>query len=91
MRVPTEKIVLAELAEAKRQLEATLASPALTEANATYIANAYQTLLETAQQWTQRKAGQLEVTREMLANLRNEIRVATSALGMPGLRRHQPA
>jgi stearoyl-CoA desaturase (Delta-9 desaturase) len=90
-RVPTEKIVLAELAEAKRQLEATLASPALTEANATYIANAYQTLLETAQQWTQCKAGQLEVTREMLANLRNEIRVATSALRMPGLRRRQPA
>src|SRR6201987_512687 len=54
-RVPTERIVLAELAEAKRRLEATLARPGLTEANATYIANAYRTLLETAQQRTQRK------------------------------------
>jgi stearoyl-CoA desaturase (delta-9 desaturase) len=90
-RVPAEKIVLTELAEAKRRLEATLASPGLTEASATYIANAYQTLLETAQQWTQRKAEQLEVTREMLASLRNEIRIATSALRVPGLRRRQPA
>src|SRR5580700_2146560 len=90
-RVPAEKIVLTELAEAKRRLEATLASPGLTEASATYIANAYQTLLESAQQWTQRKAEQLEVTREMLASLRNEIRVATSALRVPGLRRRQPA
>jgi len=90
-RVSTERIVLAELAEAKRRLEATLARPGLTEANATRIANAYRTLLETEQQWTQRKAEQLEVTREMLANLRNEIRVATSALRVPGLRQRQPA
>src|ERR1700747_198275 len=90
-RVSTERIVLAELAEAKRRLEATLARPGLTEANATRIANAYRTLLETAQQWTQRKAEQLEVTREMLANLRNEIRVAPSALRGAGLSQHQPA
>jgi stearoyl-CoA desaturase (Delta-9 desaturase) len=90
-RVPTEKIVLAELAEAKRRLAATLASPGLTEASATYIANAYRTLLETTQQWTQRKAEQLEVTREMLASLRNEIRVATSALRRPVLRQRQAA
>jgi hypothetical protein len=43
-------------------------------------------LLETAQQWTQRKAEQFEVTREMLASLRNEIGVATGALRVPGLR-----
>src|ERR1700747_299961 len=90
-RVSTERIVLAELAEAKRRLEATLARPGLTEANATRIANAYRTLLETAQQWTQRKAEQLEVTREMLASLRNEIRVAPSALRGAGLSQHQPA
>jgi stearoyl-CoA desaturase (delta-9 desaturase) len=78
-RVPTEKIVLAELAEAQRRLEATLANPGLTDATAAYIANAYHSLRETAQQWTQRKAGQLEVTREMLTALRNEIRVATNA------------
>jgi hypothetical protein len=41
LRVPTEKIVLAELAEAQRRLEATLANPGLPESTAAYIANAY--------------------------------------------------
>jgi stearoyl-CoA desaturase (Delta-9 desaturase) len=90
-RVPTEKIVLAELAEAQRRLEATLANPGLTESTAAYIANAYHSLRETAQQWTQRKAGQLEVTREMLTTLRHEIRAATNALRLPGLHRRKPA
>ena len=89
-RVSTEKIVLAELAEAKCRLEATLANPALTEPRATYVASAYQTLLETAQWWNERKAQQLEVTREMLASLRNKIRVATGVLRVAGLRQRQP-
>jgi hypothetical protein len=55
------------------------------------IANAYHSLRDTAQQWTQHKAGQLEVTHEMLTNLRNEIRVATDALRLPLLHRRQPA
>jgi len=63
----------------------------LTEATATYSANAYYSLRETAQQWTQRNAGQLEVTREMLTSLRNEIRVATNALLLPGFHRRKPA
>jgi hypothetical protein len=79
-RVPTEKNVLAEVTEAQRRLEATLANPGLTEATATYIETAYHSLREAAQQRTQRKAGQLEVTREMLDSLRNQIRVATNAL-----------
>ena len=58
----------------------TLANPALPEASATRIASAYQTLMETAQWWNQRKAEQLEVTREMLVSVRNKIRVATSSL-----------
>jgi stearoyl-CoA desaturase (delta-9 desaturase) len=90
-RVSTEKIVLAELAEAKLRLEVTLANPALPEASATHIASAYQTLMETAQWWNQRKAEQLEVTREMLVSVRNKIRVATSSLRIPGLRRRQTA
>src|ERR1700741_1393838 len=90
-RVPTEKIVLAELPEAKRRLEATLANPALPEASSTYIASAYQTLLETAQWWNQRKAEQLDMTREMLVSVRNKIRVATSSLRIPGLRQRQTA
>jgi hypothetical protein len=86
-RVPQEKIILAELAEAKHRLEATLANPALTEASATYIAGAYQALVETAHRWNQRKAEQLEVTREMLVSLRNKIRDATNALKIPDLHR----
>jgi stearoyl-CoA desaturase (Delta-9 desaturase) len=88
-RVPTEKIVLAELAEAQRRLEATLANPGLPDPTASCIASAYDSLRETAQEWTQRKAGQLEVIHEMLASLRNEIRVATNALRLPGLRQRQ--
>jgi hypothetical protein len=82
---------LAELAEVKRRLETTLANPGLTETNASYIENAYHSLLEAAQWWTQRQAEQLEVTREMLASLRNKIRLATSVLRLPGLHQRQSA
>src|ERR1700730_9651226 len=86
-----QKIVLAELAEAQRRLEANLAKSCLTEVIATYIANARHSLRETAQQWTQRNPGQLEVTREMLITLRNEMPVATIARRRPVLHRRQPA
>jgi stearoyl-CoA desaturase (delta-9 desaturase) len=90
-RVPTEKIVLAELAETQRQLEAKLASPGLTDAASAYITSAYHRLQGAAKQWTQRKAEQLEVTCKMIAELRNEIRAAGSALRLRGVREHQPA
>jgi stearoyl-CoA desaturase (Delta-9 desaturase) len=90
-RVPTEKIVLAELAETQRRLEETLANPHLPDATAAYIASACQRLREAAQQWTQRQAGQLEVTREMLSSLRDQIRIATNALRLPGLRQRHSA
>jgi stearoyl-CoA desaturase (Delta-9 desaturase) len=79
-RVSRERILLAELAEAQRLLKTTLARPGLTDAASAYIATAYHRLQETAQQWTQRKAEQFEVTREMLAELRNEIRAAMGVL-----------
>jgi stearoyl-CoA desaturase (Delta-9 desaturase) len=79
-RVPTEKIVLAELDEAKRQLETELASHALTDEASAFIRNAYHRLQTTAQQWTQRKTEQLEATRIMLAELRNEIRAAARSI-----------
>jgi hypothetical protein len=90
-RVPTEKIVLAELAETQRQLEAKLASPGLTNAAYAYIAGAYHRLQATAQQWAQHKAEQLEVTCKMIAELRNEIRAAANALRRSGLREHELA
>jgi stearoyl-CoA desaturase (Delta-9 desaturase) len=83
--VPPEKIVLAELAEAQRRLKATLDKPGLTEAAGAYIASVYHRLQETAQHWTERRAEQFEVTREMVSELRNEIRAATRALRLYGL------
>jgi stearoyl-CoA desaturase (Delta-9 desaturase) len=79
-RVSREKILLAELAEAQRMLKTTLARPGLTDAASAYITSAYQRLQATALQWRQRQAAQFEVTREMLAELRGEIRAATSSL-----------
>ena len=74
------KIVLAELAEAQRQLETELASSGLTDAASAFMRNAYHRLQTTAQQWAERKAEHLEVTRAMLTELRNEIRAATSSI-----------
>jgi stearoyl-CoA desaturase (delta-9 desaturase) len=90
-RVSREKILLAELAEAQCLLKTTLARPGLTDAASAYIASAYHRLQATAQQWTQRKAEQFEVTREMLAELRAEIRAATSTLRLLTTRARGPA
>ena len=82
-RVPHEKIVLAELAEAQRQFETKLAIPGLTDAATAYFANAYQRLQNTAQNWRLQKAQQIEVTREMIKELQSEIRTATRILRLP--------
>jgi stearoyl-CoA desaturase (delta-9 desaturase) len=65
-RVPAEKIVLAELAEAQRQLETVLANPGLNDAASAFMGSACHRLQTIAQQLAQRKAEQLEVTRAML-------------------------
>jgi stearoyl-CoA desaturase (Delta-9 desaturase) len=90
-RVSREKILLAQLAETQRLLRTTLARPGLTDAAAAYIAGAYHRLQATAQRWTLRKAEQFEVTREMLAELRREIRHASSALQLFGSHRRETA
>jgi stearoyl-CoA desaturase (delta-9 desaturase) len=82
-RVPDEKIMLAELAEAQRHLEIKLATPGLPETAHAYLTETYHRIQATAQQWAQHRAQDLEVTREMLAELREEIRVALEALRMP--------
>ena len=82
-RVPTEKIVLCELAEAQRQLERRLASPSLSAAAAAYIANSYHRLQAAAHEWAEHRAKQIEVTREMLTDLQREIRAALSVLRHP--------
>ena len=88
-RVSREKILLAELAEAQHRLKMTLARPGLTDAASAYIASAYHRLQAAAQQWKQRKAEQFEVTRETLAELRNEIRAAMNDLRRSGLRERE--
>jgi len=90
-RVPAEKIVLAELAEAQRQLETVLASPGLNDAASAFMRSAYHRLQTIAQQLAQRKAEQLEVTRAMLGELRKQIRAATSSIRLAGARRHLAA
>lgn len=89
-RVSREKILLAELVEAQRQLKTTLASPGLTEAAYAYIASAYRRLQATAQQWKPRKAEQFEITREMPTDLRKEIRAATRPPQLFGSRQRKP-
>jgi len=85
-RVPTEKILLTELAEAQLRLKANLANPGLTDTASAFIKSACHRLQSTAQRWTQYKAGQLDAPREMLAELRNEIRAATNSTRLLGNR-----
>ena len=82
-RVPAEKIVLCELAEAQRRLEKKLGSAGLSTAAAAYITSSYHRLQAAAHQWGEQRAKQIEVTREMLADLRCEIRLALSVLRLP--------
>ena len=82
-RAPKEKVILAELMEAQRQLETKLATPGLTESAAAYFANAYHRLQNAAKNWADHRPQQIEVTREMLAECQKEIRNATRVLRLP--------
>ncbi|MEP6673267.1 MAG: fatty acid desaturase [Chthoniobacter sp.] len=82
-RVPDEKILLAELAEAQRHMETKLECPHLPVAAREYIASAYARLQATATEWAQFKDAQMEITREMLAELRAEVRAALASLRLP--------
>ncbi len=79
-RVPSERILLAQLGEAQRRIETKLNSSHLTEDARAYITSAYERLLATTSAWAQHKAEQIEVTREMLLELREEIRFAMRTL-----------
>jgi stearoyl-CoA desaturase (delta-9 desaturase) len=78
--VPSEKILLSELAEAQRRMESHLESHHLTDAARAYITSAYERLQATANEWAQFKAAQMEITREMLSELSAEIRSAIASL-----------
>ncbi|MEA3188421.1 MAG: hypothetical protein QOD99_2251 [Chthoniobacter sp.] len=79
-RVPSEKILLAQLGETQRQLEAKLATVGESHELHGVIASAYARLAATASEWAQHVASDYEITREMLAELRHEIRAAVQSL-----------
>jgi stearoyl-CoA desaturase (delta-9 desaturase) len=77
-RVPEEKIILAELAEAQRRLETSLGSAGLSQEASATIAAAQSRLQAIEKQWTDKKREQPPP--EMLSKLRREIRVAMRIL-----------
>jgi stearoyl-CoA desaturase (Delta-9 desaturase) len=89
-RAPSEKILLSELAEARRRLEAMLSDSGLTEEASACVAGAQDRLAAIERQWTEGKRGQ-EIPHEVLAALRNEIRAAMRLLRGLGARQSQPA
>jgi stearoyl-CoA desaturase (delta-9 desaturase) len=88
-RVPSEKILLSQLAEAQRRLETKLENPQLTAPARVYVAEAYARMQKTASEWAQLKAAQIEITREMLAELSNEVRAAWSSVRLQGFQEKQ--
>ena len=90
-RVPEQKIILAELAEAHRRLETSLAGGGLTETAAATLAAARTRLEAIEKQWTEKKREQLEWTREKLIQLQNETRAAIRTLRQLGLRESEGA
>ena len=83
-RVPSERILLAQLGEAQRRIETKLECSHLTEDARAYITSVYERLQATTSAWAEHKAEQIEVTREMLMELREEIRFAMRSLKFNG-------
>jgi stearoyl-CoA desaturase (delta-9 desaturase) len=79
-RVPEERILLAELAEARRRLAAILAGTGLSEAASATVAAAQNRLQAIEKQWTEKKRELTEPPHEMLPALRREIRAAMRVL-----------
>jgi len=90
-RVPSERILLAQLAEAQRRFETKLESSHLTEDARIFITSAYERLQATASEWARHKAEQIEVSREMIRALREEIRLAMRSLNFHGFVQAQAA
>ncbi len=83
-RVPTQKILLAELAETQRRLRSTLT--AVEPASAIYemLESAYARLQEVSNSWSEYKDAEIEISREMLIELRREVRLAIAQLKQIG-------
>jgi stearoyl-CoA desaturase (delta-9 desaturase) len=79
-RVPSEKILLAEIAETQKQLASKMAVIAPTSEEHSVIAMAYERLQTVTREWARHRSEEIEVTREMLMELRREIREAMRSL-----------
>jgi stearoyl-CoA desaturase (delta-9 desaturase) len=79
-RVAEEKIALAELAEAQRQLQERLTHPGLSDVAAARLSGAYHRLQAAAQRWMEQpKTEGVAPASLRIAELRREIRTATAA------------
>ncbi len=74
--VSRERILLAELAEAQRHIEVTMEAPHLTETARAYLMSSVERIQATLTEWNHFRQERVEVTREMLADLSEEIAVA---------------
>ncbi len=79
-RVPSEKILLAQLGETQRRVEASLATVSTSDAAHSLLVRIYERLQSIAMKWDQYRLKQIEVTREMLKSLRHELRAVISEL-----------
>jgi stearoyl-CoA desaturase (Delta-9 desaturase) len=79
-RVPEEKILFAQLAEAQRRLEISLPGQRLTEADSVTIVAARSRLQSIEKRWVEEKGKQVELPLEMLPAVRREIRTAKRIL-----------
>ena len=61
-------------------METKLECPHLTDAARAYFTRTYARLQATAAEWAQLKAAQMEINREMLAELSAEVRAAIASL-----------
>jgi stearoyl-CoA desaturase (Delta-9 desaturase) len=83
-RVPSEKILLAELAETQRQLHSRLSAVEPTSETHSVLAGIYERVQEIAQRFASYRDEKIEVTREMLIELRNELRAVMNAVKLLG-------
>jgi len=83
-RVPAQKILLAELAETQRKVQSKLTSVEPASALHEMLEAAYARLQEVSNSWSHYKEAEMEITREMLLELRREVRMAIAELRQIG-------
>jgi stearoyl-CoA desaturase (delta-9 desaturase) len=75
-RVPVERIILAELHETQRNIDNHLATISGQDAEHGMLATLSEMLTNRAAEWERYSVEKVEITREMLASLREDVRSA---------------